>query len=137
MTNKVTKKKGEIPVPFGDGTGPRGRGPLTGRRLGYCAGFPAPGAFSPFGYGGYGGGFGQGRGFRHRYWATGTPGWAWSQGAAQSYPVMPPFYPAQQVAEERDEGKVLRQQAAYLKEQLADIERRLGELEKLTGDEDK
>ncbi|MFY9189585.1 MAG: DUF5320 domain-containing protein [bacterium] len=117
-------------MPFGDGTGPQGMGPLTGRRLGYCAGFPASGACSPFGYGGRGFGFGRGRGrgrgFRHRYWATGMPGWA-PQGA------VPPFFPAEQV----DEGKILKQQAAYLKEQLEAIEERLAELEKPADDEGK
>jgi hypothetical protein len=30
-------------MPFGDRTGPRGMGPMTGRRAGYCAGFGRPG----------------------------------------------------------------------------------------------
>jgi len=30
-------------MPLGDRTGPRGEGPLTGRLLGYCAGFALPG----------------------------------------------------------------------------------------------
>ena len=30
-------------MPFGDGTGPRGQGPRTGRGLGYCAGSKTPG----------------------------------------------------------------------------------------------
>ncbi len=30
-------------MPRGDGTGPLGLGTLTGRRLGPCAGYPAPG----------------------------------------------------------------------------------------------
>jgi len=30
-------------MPFGDGTGPRGMGPMTGRGAGYCAGFGQPG----------------------------------------------------------------------------------------------
>jgi len=34
-------------MPFGDGTGPRGMGPMTGRREGFCAGFPAPGFANP------------------------------------------------------------------------------------------
>jgi len=29
-------------MPFGDGTGPRGMGPMTGRGAGYCAGFASP-----------------------------------------------------------------------------------------------
>ena len=30
-------------MPRGDGTGPAGMGPMTGRAAGYCAGFNAPG----------------------------------------------------------------------------------------------
>ncbi|MHA1489677.1 MAG: DUF5320 domain-containing protein [Promethearchaeota archaeon] len=30
-------------MPAGDGTGPNGKGSRTGRGLGYCAGFSAPG----------------------------------------------------------------------------------------------
>lgn len=56
---------------------------MTGRGLGYCGGFSGPG----FGRGtggwgpgrGWGRGFvgvgGGGRGWRHRFWATGLPGW--------------------------------------------------------------
>ena len=34
-------------MPFGDGTGPMGLGPMTGRAAGYCAGYPAPGFTNP------------------------------------------------------------------------------------------
>lgn len=30
-------------MPGGDGTGPAGKGPRTGRGLGYCAGYDSPG----------------------------------------------------------------------------------------------
>lgn len=30
-------------MPFGDGTGPQGMGPMTGRGAGYCSGFYQPG----------------------------------------------------------------------------------------------
>jgi hypothetical protein len=49
-------------MPAGDGTGPLGWGPMTGRAAGYCAGFPVPGfmnplpgraAFGPYGPGAY------------------------------------------------------------------------------------
>jgi len=32
-----------IDMPAGDGTGPGGMGPMTGRAAGFCAGFPVPG----------------------------------------------------------------------------------------------
>jgi hypothetical protein len=56
-------------MPFGDGTGPQGMGPMTGRGAGYCAGSGRPGFASPsFGRGwfglsrGLGRGIGRGRG---------------------------------------------------------------------------
>ena len=52
-------------MPFGDGTGPRGQGPLTGRGLGPCAGGKAYGRGFGRGYGrGTGRGYGRGFGFR-------------------------------------------------------------------------
>ena len=43
-------------MPFGDGTGPMGLGPMTGRGAGFCAGFGRPGFTNPipgrrFGFG--------------------------------------------------------------------------------------
>jgi len=43
-------------MPLGDGTGPMGMGPMTGRAAGYCAGFGVPGYMNPIP-----GGFGYGR----------------------------------------------------------------------------
>ena len=36
-----------IDMPFGDGTGPAGLGPMTGRAAGFCAGYPVPGHMNP------------------------------------------------------------------------------------------
>ncbi|MFO8182721.1 MAG: DUF5320 domain-containing protein [Candidatus Aegiribacteria sp.] len=66
-------------MPAGDGTGPRGEGPLTGRAMGRCAGYSdggyatAPGRGG--GYGCYGRRVGGGRGFRNRFYETGLPYW--------------------------------------------------------------
>ena len=71
-------------MPRGDGSGPMGAGPMTGRAAGYCAGYATPGFANPAGGGmglGRGRGFGVrgagrgGFGFRNRYYATGVPGW--------------------------------------------------------------
>jgi hypothetical protein len=59
MNNNPKQKGGNI-MPFGDGRGPRGMGPRSGRGLGYCAGFDSPGYANPGQ--GYGRGFGRGRG---------------------------------------------------------------------------
>jgi hypothetical protein len=55
-------------MPRGDGTGPMGMGPMTGRGAGFCTGFAAPGYVNPVGYGC---GLGGGRGFRRMFYATG------------------------------------------------------------------
>ena len=47
-------------MPRGDGTGPLGMGPITGRGAGYCAGFPTPGSMDPL-RGRMGLGFGRAR----------------------------------------------------------------------------
>jgi len=53
-------------MPWGDGTGPLGLGPMTGRAAGYCAGFPVPGYMNPWGLRGFG--FGFGRGWGRGWW---------------------------------------------------------------------
>ena len=52
-------------MPAGDGTGPFGLGPMTGRQAGYCAGYALPGYMNPI----------PGRGFRPRsaYWGLPAP----------------------------------------------------------------
>lgn len=65
----------------GNGTGPMGAGPMTGKAAGYCAGYATPGFASQAGYGGLGrgmgrgarvGGRGMGFGFRNRFYAPET-----------------------------------------------------------------
>jgi len=45
--NFENTEKEVISMPLGDGTGPAGLGPMTGRAAGYCAGFPMPGYINP------------------------------------------------------------------------------------------
>lgn len=66
-------------MPGGNGTGPMGAGPMTGRAAGYCAGFDRPG-FANFDGCGMGRGMRMGRGgfrrggfgFQNRFFANGT-----------------------------------------------------------------
>ena len=55
----------------GDRTGPEGRGPMTGRKLGFCAGYQIPG-YENIGYG-FRRGSGRGfiRGYGRRYFGRG------------------------------------------------------------------
>lgn len=102
-------------MPRGDGTGPMGMGPMTGRRLGACAGFGAPG------YANNRCGMGRGRGFRRMYHMTGLPFWA-RYGA----------YPYEDDEDEVpvvNEKKALQSQAAFLEKQLNQVRKRLNSLE--------
>lgn len=123
-------------MPRGDGTGPAGMGPMTGRAAGFCAGYSVPGYANPVGGRGYGG-WGRGRGFRgggwgrrNWYYATGAPGWA---RAAQGLPAWgdpgayAPGAPAPVSAEQ--ERADLKQQAQYLQESLDTVNKRISELE--------
>jgi len=95
-------------MPQGDGTGPNGQGPLTGRRMGYCAGFNMPGFMNP----GFGRGFGRGRGFGFR--------------ARAMQPVQMIQEPV--VITEKQEAEYLKEDLKALQEEIAQIEKRLKDL---------
>jgi hypothetical protein len=88
-------------MPRGDGTGPNGQGPMTGRRMGFCAGFNVPGFMNPC----FGRGFGR--------------GFAWRA----SQPVIQP-----QVITEAEEKGFLEDDLKALKQEMEEIEKRLKEL---------
>ena len=135
-------------MPGGDGTGPGGMGPMTGRAAGYCAGYPTPGFSNPVGGRGFGG-WGRGRGgYGRRNWffATGLTGWqraAYGQpaygvapqqygvpfggypayaGAPYAAPVAPAITPQQEI-----DG--LKGQAEYFEDALDGIKKRIEELQ--------
>jgi len=87
-------------MPGRDRTGPQGAGSRTGRGMGYCAGYDRPGFGFRRG--------GTGRGWRHRFFATGVPGWATPT-------------PEQETAD-------LNAQAEWLKGQLDAIQKRIAGL---------
>jgi hypothetical protein len=129
-------------MPGGDGTGPAGMGPMTGRAGGFCAGYPVPGYMNPVGgrgYGGWGrgfrgGGFGRGRGFGWAGVGYGMPAWgvgvspyAYGGGAVNPYayggvPFAPTIAPQQEL-----DG--LKGQSEYLEDALDGIKKRIEELE--------
>ena len=139
----------------GDGTGPMGMGPMTGRGMGYCAGVAAPG------YAGCGFGRGRGRGLRNMYYMTGLPGWerngvnpygvpAYTAPASDTGTVSPPFVnpgkaeaPAADMKTGADPAydagaylapvigkkEALQNQASILKKQLSQVREQLKALE--------
>ena len=116
-------------MPAGDRTGPMGQGPMTGRALGFCAGFDSPGYVKGVGGGigrGYGPGRGMGRGLRFR--GGRGYGFRWGQNLGQPYAEFPPF-PWHQAISRDDEIKMLKARIKSLDHMKKDIENRLGELE--------
>jgi len=120
-------------MPRGDGTGPGGMGPMTGRASGFCAGYPVPGFMNSGGVRGYWG-RGGGRGRRHWYYATGLPRWAragignpaWG-GPADTYaPAAGPFSPTMTAEQELGD---LKKQAEYFQDELGEINKRIEQLE--------
>jgi len=119
-------------MPRGDGTGPAGMGPMTGRGAGYCAGYPVPGFMNPVGGRGYwgwgrgrGGGWGRGfgRGFGWARAGYGYPAWG-----AAGYPYAPYPAPFAQAPTPENELVGLKQQAEYLQDSLDEIKKRMEEL---------
>ena len=140
-------------MPWGDGTGPGGMGPMTGRAAGYCAGYPVPGFVNAIPGGG---GWGRGRGGwgrRNQFYATGLTGWqragygypayggaqpygapfgypayggAAPYGAAYGTPYGAPFGPTMSAQQELDG---LKGQAEYFEDALDGIKKRIEELQ--------
>jgi len=116
-------------MPRGDATGPMGRGPMTGRGAGYCAGVGMPGYLNNAGRRNFGMGFGRGtgfggrggRGFRNRFYATGVPGLAvFGRIFTAPYPNSDP----------ETEKTALNYQAEALQSKMDAIKKRLDELNK-------
>ena len=120
-------------MPRGDGTGPGGMGPMTGRAAGFCVGYPVPGYMNPVGGRGYGGwgrgrgfgwGRGRGRGFGWAQAGYGMPAWEGPAGPyAPEYGVAGPQITAEQ------ELAGLKQQAEYFQDALDGIKERIEQLE--------
>jgi len=128
-------------MPGGDGTGPGGMGPMTGRATGFCAGYSMPGYANPVGGRGMGmgmgrgrgGGFGRGRGFGWGRAGYGLPAYGSAVnpyaygGAVNPYayggvPFAPTVAPQQEL-----DG--LKSQAEYFEDALDGIKKRIEELD--------
>jgi hypothetical protein len=128
-------KKEVFKMPRGDGTGPAGFGPMTGRAAGFCAGYNTPGYMNPAGGRGYGFGRGFGRGLG-RGWGRGYGRGRWSGYAAAPgwyggfYPAYAPAaYPNSPDYSASEEKAVLSDQVKALQEDLEAMNKRLKELD--------
>ena len=113
-------------MPRGDRRGPDGMGPMTGRGMGYCAGFDSPGFTRPTGYGGRwgrGGGGQRGRGY------GGGFGRGYGRGVVPMVQGWRPYPDAGYAPAPVDEASLLKNQAEYLEEALKDVKDRLSALE--------
>ncbi|MQL50892.1 hypothetical protein GFC01_01090 [Desulfofundulus thermobenzoicus] len=106
----------------GDGTGPWGMGPLTGRGMGYCAGFNMPGYANPGGWWRPRWGGARGMGRRGRF---GGRGWWW--GGAYTPAVYQPYPPANPDPQ-REKG-LLESQISHLESMLAGLKQRLTQIQ--------
>lgn len=104
-------------MPRGNRTGPDGMGPMTGRGMGYCADYSAPGFVNV----GYGGGMGRGRGFGRGFRrGSPAPGFGLGRGGLPRSMESARYQP-----NEEDELSVLREQERSLEAELKSIRNRL------------
>ena len=115
-------------MPGGDRTGPVGRGPMSGRGLGYCAGYNSPGFTKGvprgrgYGFGrGFGRGWGRGLGRGRGYW------WRGSYPYYEPDPYYPRTYPEPSKEEEKNH---LENIIKGLEEEIKAIRDRIKELSK-------
>jgi hypothetical protein len=105
-------------MPRRDGTGPLSMGSMTGRRVGYCAGFDMPG----YANAAPGNGFGRGRGCRGLSFGAGGRGWM-RFGVYGIQPVQ---------TDPAGEREALRSRADMLQSELESIKKRLNEIDATT-----
>ncbi|MFA5093114.1 MAG: DUF5320 domain-containing protein [Candidatus Omnitrophota bacterium] len=121
-------------MPRGDGSGPMGLGPMTGRAAGFCAGYSSPGYANSIpgqGFAGLGRGYfgrGGGRGKRNWFYATGLTG---RQRTAMEIPAFGGVYPYASEMTPKQEAEILKNQAEVIKKQLEDLHSRIETLEKV------
>ena len=120
-------------MPAGNRTGPLGYGPMTGRGLGYCAGYSAPGFTKGTPRGGMGYGFGRGRGFGRGFGRRFYPdiSYGYSMSSRETYPEYYYYPPVENISQEqrREEEKVyLENLVKHMGDEIRAMQERLKEL---------
>jgi hypothetical protein len=103
-------------MPKGDRTGPRAGGPRSGRAAGFCSGSDVPGYANQAS--GRGCGFGGGRGWRNRFYATGIPG---RMRGTEPMPVKEKTSPQQEKHSLEIRARSLRAELDQIKEKLSNF----------------
>ncbi len=119
-------------MPGGDRTGPRGLGSMTGRGLGYCAGYDTPGYTKGFGIGrawggGRGRGLGYGRGWGYRIPVYSPPG---VYAPVYTPGIIPKISPENQLSLLKQDKEYLESEMTGIKSAIDDISKKITELEK-------
>jgi len=109
-------------MPSGDGNGPAGRGPMTGKGMGYCVGQVPVGA-----RGGMGRGFA--RGARYSGGNGRGPGYGMGQGVGMGRAVGRFAQPGLRPMTALEEAEMLRMEEQQLNNSLHEIKNRLSKLE--------
>ncbi|MFX0187535.1 MAG: DUF5320 domain-containing protein [Candidatus Hodarchaeota archaeon] len=125
-------------MPRGDGTGPWGQGPITGRGLGYCTGYDTPGYAKAPGMGlrrglrsGFGLGYGRGAGWRRGTGRRFSGYWGYGVTNVVPLPIYsPPITPETQLNMLKQEKQFLESDIEGIKSAIDDISKRIEELEK-------
>lgn len=118
-------------MPAGDGRGPIGSGPMTGRGAGYCTGYSVPGYMNAARGGGsfgYGRGCRGGRGPGSGYFGGGRP---FTGRRFQNSPYPYDYkYPQTEFSAET-EAKMLKQQTEFMQKNIEILNERIRQLESL------
>jgi hypothetical protein len=116
FASTTNQKRKELIMPRGNRRGPEGAGPMTGRAMGYCAGYSVPGYANRSPEPGAGRGMGRrnargfGQGYRRRFYH--------------------PDEPVEELAPTREEElNALKTQAERLQRTLDEVNRRIKDLE--------
>ncbi|NMC61653.1 MAG: DUF5320 domain-containing protein [SAR324 cluster bacterium] len=123
-------------MPRGDGSGPIGAGSMTGRRLGYCAGFGNPGFENTGTLRNKRGGFGRGAGFRQgirrgaRFQPDNFPVWS----IVPRWSLMSDYDDIEQGLRTENEKALLKEEIKNLESRLQEVQKYLSELD--SGDSD-
>ena len=107
-------------MPAGDRTGPEGRGPRTGRAMGYCSGNDRPGYMEP---GFRGRGFGRGRGANRGF----GRGFGFGRMAGQPYE---PTYEQPVELTKEQKLKILGEEQKQIEAELAEIKKEIQVIKK-------